>query len=331
MPQIPASKALAFFKHAFQQGVFGHAYLLTGQDAQYQYDLTLHMAQLLNCESPYEDEAGDLQPCETCRSCKWIAPVSHPIIKVMSRLTFEDEDSYKAKQSKDRDRQKIATAQVKSLQQYLARQVGVNESRFIIFTDAEKLPTPEGAEQTGQYPTPFEWREDAKNQGFTLAWKPLTSDVFSEASANRFLKCLEEPNPRTHYFFLTRNTESLLPTIVSRCQSVYVPRVYRKSLSNESNPCPTELKDWLNQAFHQHDPLAHQALTQALLAIASSQGLSPLQIIRLLHNEVKQPVFRQALPRYMKWQHALFKAEEALNASCNPALAIWGLLDSLNV
>jgi hypothetical protein len=309
--------------------VFGHAYLLTGQDAQYQYDLTFHMAQLLNCESPYEDETGDLQPCETCRSCKWIASNSHPIIKVMSRLTCEDEESFKTK-PKDRDRQKIATAQVKSLQHYLARQVGVHESRFIIFTDVEKLPNSEDAQARGVYPTPFEWRQEPKNDGFTLEWKPITSDVFSEASANRFLKCLEEPNPRTHYFFLTRNTESLLPTIVSRCQSVYVPRVYREDGGESVDTCPAELQTWLTQAFHQHNPLQEQALTQDFLAIATNHFLSPLQMIHLVQRQLKAPVFRGDLKRYMQWQTALFKAEETLNASCNPALAIWGMLDDLS-
>ena len=46
------------------------------------------------------------------------------------------------------------------------------------------------------------------------------ADRLNESSANAFLKSLEEPPPKTAYFLLTDRPESILPTIVSRCQRI---------------------------------------------------------------------------------------------------------------
>ena len=332
MPCLAPSKALSFFKSAFCQGVFGHAYLLTGQDTQYQYDLAMHMAQLLNCEAPLQDETSQPTPCETCRPCKWIAQVSHPIVKIVSRLTFEDEDSYasKPKASRDKDRTQIATAQVKSLQSYLARQAGPHEHRVVIFTDAEKVTVPQSEQapsDVGAYPLPYEWRNDPKNKAFTLSWQPLTQGVFNEASANRFLKSLEEPHPRTHYFFLTRHAESLLPTIVSRCQTIYVPSFIQPE--KPAVALPDALTVWIHKAFYNRNPLELHPLTQELEALLKESGMPLLQACRLLQQALQAPPFKDDSPRYIRWQQALAHMERYLKQSCNPSNTLWALLDAV--
>ena len=330
MPRLIPSKALTFFKEAFAQGVLGHAYLLTGQDTQYQYDIAMYLAQLLNCEALIRDETGASEPCEQCRSCKWIATGSHPIVKVMSRLTFEDDESYNAKPkaSRDKDRTQIATAQVKSLQTYLSRQAGVQEHRVIIFTDAEKVKASESIEtQEGAYPLPYEWLNEAKNKAFTLNWQPLTRDIFNDASANRFLKSLEEPHPRTHYFFLTRHVESLLPTIVSRCQTVYVPKLEHRSSVAVVLPLP--LQTWIDKAFYNRQSLDVHPLAQELEALLKEMSMTPLQASRLLKQYLQGSAYKEDTRRYVKWQEALSQMERYLKQSCNPANTMWGLVDSV--
>lgn len=50
------------------------------------------------------------------------------------------------------------------------------------------------------------------------------ADRLNVASANAFLKSLEEPTPKTMYMLLTDNPEGCLPTIISRCQRINLPR-----------------------------------------------------------------------------------------------------------
>lgn len=54
-------------------------------------------------------------------------------------------------------------------------------------------------------------------------WKSLAfqfADRFNDASANAFLKTLEEPPPRTLFLLLTSDPASMLPTLLSRCQRI---------------------------------------------------------------------------------------------------------------
>ncbi|MDX9867959.1 MAG: DNA polymerase III subunit [Kiritimatiellia bacterium] len=54
-------------------------------------------------------------------------------------------------------------------------------------------------------------------------WKAgvlVGADRMNEASANTFLKTLEEPPDKTIFLLLCENPQSLLPTLVSRCQRI---------------------------------------------------------------------------------------------------------------
>ena len=58
---------------------------------------------------------------------------------------------------------------------------------------------------------------------FTGGWKVgilVGADCLNDASANAFLKTLEEPPERTLFLLLTDTPQKLLPTIVSRCQRI---------------------------------------------------------------------------------------------------------------
>ncbi len=58
---------------------------------------------------------------------------------------------------------------------------------------------------------------------FSGGWKAgvlVGADRMNDASANAFLKTLEEPPDRTLFFLLSDAPQQLLPTIVSRCQRI---------------------------------------------------------------------------------------------------------------
>ena len=61
---------------------------------------------------------------------------------------------------------------------------------------------------------------------FSGGWKAGVirgADRLRAESANAFLKSLEEPTPKTIYLLLTDRPDSMLPTIVSRCQRIDLP------------------------------------------------------------------------------------------------------------
>lgn len=79
---------------------------------------------------------------------------------------------------------------------------------------------------------------DAQNQKFALksfeggtkiliVWR---ADKMNQAAANKFLKFLEEPPKKTIILLLAEEIDTILPTILSRCQMVEVPRIDDESL-----------------------------------------------------------------------------------------------------
>ena len=81
---------------------------------------------------------------------------------------------------------------------------------------------------------------DALNQKFALksyeggtkiliVWR---ADKMNQSAANKFLKFLEEPPKKTIIILLAEKIDAILPTILSRCQTVEVPRIEDESIAN---------------------------------------------------------------------------------------------------
>lgn len=56
-------------------------------------------------------------------------------------------------------------------------------------------------------------------------WLILDADRLTPEAGNALLKTLEEPVPGTHFFLTTTKVQSMLPTIVSRCQHLQFRRI----------------------------------------------------------------------------------------------------------
>lgn len=67
-------------------------------------------------------------------------------------------------------------------------------------------------------------------QGGWKAGVVVSADRLKTEAANAFLKTLEEPPPKTLFLLLTDSPESLLPTIVSRCQILDIRNGMMRSL-----------------------------------------------------------------------------------------------------
>jgi DNA polymerase III, delta subunit len=316
---LKASQPLVvqFFESALKLGTLSHGYVLTGNAIEAQYALALRIAQVLNCSEPI----GGLEPCGQCRSCKWLAKNAHPFVTTITRLNF-DPPSMPASE-KDTQRTQISTGQIGYLLDTLSRKVGNEEYRIIIFTDATVHPT----DEKSNILPPFDWvakqglpTEDdiGKNKSLkktskptgSFQLKPLNSDVFSVQAVNRFLKSLEEPHPRTLFFFLTENESALLPTVVSRCQVV----PFRSTPTEK--PTTAILGDWFWAVLGtpKNQRINFYPLHAQFVAVAKESGG---EVVELL----------QQLQRYLsgagldRWEQ-LFGRETALKVYCKAQAVI---------
>jgi len=343
---LKASQPLVvqFFESALALGTLSHGYVLTGNAIEAQYALTLQIAQVLNCSDPI----GGLEACGHCRSCKWLAKNAHPFVTTITRLNF-DPPSMPASE-KDTQRTQISTGQIGYLLDTLSRKVGNDEYRIIIFADATVHPS----EEISNILPPFDWvakqglpneEETGKNKSLkktmkpmgSFQLKPLNSDVFSVQAVNRFLKSLEEPHPRTMFFFLTENESALLPTVVSRCQVVPF-----RSMPTEK-PTSAVLGDWFWAVLGtpRNQRINFYPLHAQFVAVAKESGGEAVELLQQLQRYLSgsglanwEQLFGRetALKVYCKGQAVINTAITHLHAKTNEGatlqqliLSLWGL------
>ena len=123
-----------------------------------------------------------------CINCNWVRESQHPAVLTISKIN--------SKPSDDESKTVISVKQSQMVKNSLLNTSDYH--RVFIFCDAEL------------------------NGG---VWEPLGLNAtnFHDETANSLLKIIEEPPANTTFFFLTRDKNDLIQTIISRSQSFFVP------------------------------------------------------------------------------------------------------------
>ncbi|MDX1530535.1 MAG: DNA polymerase III subunit delta' [Rhodothermales bacterium] len=177
-----------------------HAYLFHGPEGVGKRAAALALAQALECE---RRGPGGADACGACPPCQKTARLIHPDVHLY------------LPQPKDADAEDVA--------ERLAR-LAENPYAEVDFRRRPTLDDPAKASNKQAIYTVDRVREITRD----LRYRPsegrykvavLTdADTMNEASANAFLKGLEEPGPRTVLVLTAARPDRLLPTILSRCQ-----------------------------------------------------------------------------------------------------------------
>lgn len=125
--------------------------------------------------------------CE-CINCNWIRQKHHPAVLTVSRIDNKPSD--------DESKTVISVKQSQMIKNSLLNTSDYH--RIFIFCDAKK-------------------------EGETWVPLGLNETNFQEEAANSLLKTIEEPPEKTTFFFLTRDKNDVLGTILSRSQSFFIP------------------------------------------------------------------------------------------------------------
>lgn len=122
-----------------------------------------------------------------CLNCNWVREHLHPAVLTVSKIDNKPSD--------DESKTVISVAQARMVKNSLLNTSDYH--RVFIFCDAKM----EGEK-----------------------WIPLglNESIFQTETANSLLKIIEEPPENTMFFFLTRDKNDLIETIISRSQSFYV-------------------------------------------------------------------------------------------------------------
>jgi DNA polymerase-3 subunit delta' len=178
-----------------------HAYLFFGAEGIGKDALALEFARAINCS------AGGTEACGTCPSCKKYEMLQHPDLKLVFPLPVG-----KGETAGDDPLAVLTEDQVQSVREQIRlkaedpyHRIEIPKANFIKINSVREMKRESSMSQS-----------DCGKKIFIL----LNADMMNTEACNSLLKTLEEPLPGTVILLTTSAKDSLLPTIISRCQTV---------------------------------------------------------------------------------------------------------------
>ncbi|HMV54493.1 MAG TPA: DNA polymerase III subunit delta' [Rhodocyclaceae bacterium] len=178
------------WQQAAWQGLLGrlgqlpHAILLGGQPGSGKSEFALALAQRLLCEAAQ----GAAEACGECDGCRWFLGANHPDY----RLVAPGSDDFEAEANEGdeaaepgKPATQIRTEQVRALADFVTVGAVRQGVRVVVIDPAEAM---------------------------------------NHHTANALLKLLEEPPARVQFILVSDAPRRLLPTILSRCRQLALPR-----------------------------------------------------------------------------------------------------------
>ncbi len=198
---IGQDRVKQILKNTILNGKVAHAYLFYGPEGVGKDAMAIEFAKALNCER------NQGEACDECKTCRGIAELTHPNIKLIFKLPLgknETKDDSPIEKL-DESEIKLIQEQVKLKSQNPYHKITIPRANSIKINSIREI------------------KMEISHSLFIPGWRVIIvseADAMTEQAANAFLKTLEEPSPKTVIILTTANKDKLLPTIISRCQLV---------------------------------------------------------------------------------------------------------------
>ena len=262
-------------KQSAREGRVAHAQLFAGTEGSGALPLALAYANFLLCENPADDSCGH------CPACKKIAKREHPDVHFAFPVVKTDKTGTNAV-SKEliSEWREFVNSRPYGAELDWYDQLGVDnkQGNISVHESAEILKALSLKSYEGGYK-------------IMLIWLP---EKMNTAAANKLLKILEEPPQMTVFLLVSHQAESLLTTIQSRLQWIYVPRLddenVTKYLMEELGVDPENARLVAS--------LAEGNLNRAIQIIQNNEGISTGTALFV---EWARACYRPDYPKLIKW------------------------------
>ena len=196
-------------RQSVREGRIPHAQLFTGISGIGKLQLALAYAQYLNCPHRTDEDS-----CGTCPTCLQYQHLQHPdlhfvfpIVKTDAGDTCNDFlEPWRAilleKKYFDLDDWHVA--------------LGVDNKQSMIY---EK--------ESGEILRKLSLKAYGDGYKIVIIWQP---EKMNAATANKLLKIFEEPSDKTVFILVSEHPEQLLSTILSRVQTIRIPRLEQQTI-----------------------------------------------------------------------------------------------------
>ena len=188
----------------------GGAYLFSGPVGCGKESLAIRFAQLLNCET------SSKKPCDTCPSCQRFRQLQHEKLKLIFPLPAVRKKKVDGSGTSSTigkgDMELVTEAIAKKAEDHFHKIKIPKSTRILIQSIRELRKT-------------LYLKSEPSGRKIVLIFDAHLLSVGMGEAANALLKILEEPPENTTLILVTDHVELLLPTILSRCQRVGIPRL----------------------------------------------------------------------------------------------------------
>lgn len=222
---IGQKEYIASLRTAIDNNRLPHALLISGNEGTGGLALAYAAAQYLICPHRHDGDA-----CGQCPQCLQLGKLQHPDVHFVFPVVRKKN-------------QKEAPISLDYMGEW--REVFLNDQYLTL--NSWTTTSSEENKQAGIFVA------EANNIIKTLSVKPFESDYrvmiiwlpekMNEETANKLLKIIEEPNDKTHFFFVSQEPERIIGTIQSRVQRINLPPIadvdIQQALVSRFN-CPQE-------------------------------------------------------------------------------------------
>ncbi len=208
-------KAVDILQRALKQSKVANSYLFYGPEGVGKFTTALYLGMAMNCHSTM-----DKRPCGVCLSCKKFLSLSHPDLiyifpfpKESNKPDISIEGEIKVEKILNEYKAYIDNKISSPWKEYFfSKNIGIRIASIRMLEHRIQL---------------------SPNEGNYKICIIEYADTMTIQAANAFLKTLEEPPEDTIIILTTSKPNSLLPTIISRCQQLQFYPVPKSKIEEE--------------------------------------------------------------------------------------------------
>jgi len=191
-----------------------HAQMLLGREGYGTLPLALAYAQYINCQNRTDSDS-----CGECPSCRQISKLSFPDLHFVFPVPPTGSSSIKA----------ISDTFLHKWAEFVRQTPYGSYQQWIDFVnDGKNSQGVIRVDESSEIIKKLSMKSFNAEYKIMIIWQP---EKMNTEAANRLLKLIEEPYPKTLFLLVAESSEFILPTILSRTQLIKVPRISDSELA----------------------------------------------------------------------------------------------------
>lgn len=196
--------------HAVKNGRVSHAQLIIGPEGCGKLSMALAYAQYVCCENKQEFDS-----CGECPSCHKIAKLAHPdlhfVFPVIKKGSIKP----------------VSDSFIDTWRHTLLENPYISPQDWYKAIEAEKSQGMIYVEESAEILKKLNLKSYESEYKVMVIWLP---EKMHQAAANKLLKLLEEPPPKTLFLLVSEDPDQIIGTILSRTQMIKMSKIDDESL-----------------------------------------------------------------------------------------------------